>query len=59
MKRDTQMNNMALHSKMQIWVSIEEQALLAGIDFTGQLGTSWSIYKLGVVRRMFVSLPKK
>lgn len=45
MKRDTQMtNNMALHSKMQIWVSMEEQALLVGVDVTRQLGTSWSIY---------------
>lgn len=47
MKRDTQMNNMALHSKMQIWAPMEEQALLVGVDVTGQLENSWSIYIRG------------
>lgn len=44
MKRDTQMNNMELHSKMQIWAPMEEQALLVEVDVTGQLENSWSIY---------------
>lgn len=44
MQTDIQRNNIALNKNMQIWISMEEQALQVGVDVRGQLGTLWSTY---------------
>ena len=57
MQTDIQRNNIALNKNMQIWISMEEQALQVGVDVRGQLGTSSSIY-IGRTK-MFVLITKK